>query len=188
MDSEKMLLVLDLDGTLICSYLTYEEDEDDDFRFFIEPNEHYSTQKRPHLDEFLSFCFANFRVGFWSASKESYVNAVLTNILKPEWKPVFVWSNKKCVRRRFNDGLTMSKLVLIKDLKKVWRRRSRHFFKQKTLILDDNPLTYCRNYGNAIPIVEFRGSNHDQHLLAVMELLKHLLDVDDVRTVDKTVY
>jgi RNA polymerase II subunit A small phosphatase-like protein len=177
-----MLLILDIDGTLI-----YPEDyklDDYDFSFYVYNSTIY-VKKRPWLDEFLKLCFKHFQVAIWSASGKEYVDRVLENILASDQKPVFVWSADRCTQVRSRDGLSSYPTYVVKDLKKVWRRKLYH--RNQTLIVDDTSSTYSRNYGNAVPIKSYMGAKDDQELGRVWKLLFELKDCSNVRCIEKRV-
>ena len=67
-------LILDLDETLIHATeqpLIHQADFE---------TELYYVYKRPYVEEFLEFCFANFRVGVWTTAGEEFARDVVKNI------------------------------------------------------------------------------------------------------------
>ena len=70
-NSERKLLILDLDETLI--YATEEKlEREPDFivgQYFI--------YKRPFVSEFLEFCFENFEVAAWTSSTRNYAVEII---------------------------------------------------------------------------------------------------------------
>jgi TFIIF-interacting CTD phosphatase-like protein len=91
---KKLLLVLDIDETLIYASET-RLDRPPDFT-----TTRYSVYIRPHLEEFLSFCFENFSVGVWTSASASYAKVVLREIM-PELHNhlIFVYSQWECSTR-----------------------------------------------------------------------------------------
>ena len=67
----KILLILDLDETLIHATATKLSD-DYAFQFF-----HYYVYKRPGLEAFLRSCAANFQLAVWSSASDDYVQQVV---------------------------------------------------------------------------------------------------------------
>lgn len=67
LNSQKILLILDLDETLI--HATSHKIRDDfDFQVF-----HYFVYKRPFLDEFIATCVEHFELAVWSSASDDYV-------------------------------------------------------------------------------------------------------------------
>jgi len=165
------LLVLDLDETLIYSTETRLDREPD----FITGN--YYTYKRPGLDHFLEECLALFRVGVWTSASAGYAYAVVNRIFKTG--PEFVWTCSRCTRRYDpeTDGH-----YFIKDLKKL---KKRGFSLEKIIIVDDSREKVQRNYGNAIIIKSFTGEREDDELSALLEYLKSVCLVENIRTINK---
>ena len=89
------IIVLDLDQTVISSEILKKLAADEgDKIYVIEENREksklfnyqnmeglYVIFERPHLQEFLTFLFANFRVGVWTAASQDYANFIVRNIL-----------------------------------------------------------------------------------------------------------
>jgi len=54
----------------------------------------------------------------------------------------------------------------------------------RTLIVDNSPISYSLNRENAVPIDSYTGlETHDEALLALLPILRALVEVRDVRTV-----
>lgn len=179
------LLILDIDLTLV--YVSADEldtDEPADYKFYADDNGCYYVWKRFGLDAFLRWCFDNYVVGIWSAADADYVDKVLNQVLPTGCEPVFVWSRKRCSHKRMMDGLHVTETITIKNLKKVFRRKSLGFRKSDVLIVDDTPTTYVLNFGNAIPIDRFTGFVDDE-LERVRRALEILKPLSDVRRVEK---
>ncbi len=186
MEQQKKLLILDIDETLISSTITPYNNIKYDFMINLDDNIYY-IKKRPFLDEFLTYCNENFRLGFWSAGGADYVEAII-KLITPTIAPVFVWSFKKCTLKPISSLYYSlnSGYYIIKRLQKVWKTKNFNTTKETTLILDDTPSTYKCNYGNAIPISKFYGNNLDIELLNVKWLLEYKLKTcNNVRVVDK---
>lgn len=177
----KPLLILDLDGTLI--YTT--EDNTETFN----PEIIHTLcncgvgkiYKRPGVDKFLEFCFRYFDVAIWTASGDQYADHVIGNLFTREQrdKLVFIFTSDRCTRIFNTDSLTYEAPVLyIKVLNKVFNRHFNgiRYSRERTLILDDTPYTYCRNYGCAIPIPSFRGQDTDHWLTKLETYLLELLN------------
>jgi len=166
-----MHVIFDLDGTLI----------------------HSSDEKeiiaRPHLDELLDFCFANFTsVSIWTAASSEWAERVCKEHLNGR-NFRFVWTGNRCVNKWRSQGFYSEPVpISIKPLTKVWKDFE-DMTKHNTIIVDDTIETYERNYGNAIHIPSFRGEENDNYLkLLVVYLTKfpELCQTDGgIRKVDK---
>lgn len=184
----KRLLILDIDQTLV--YVAddpYDVDTPSDFQFYADDDRCYYGWKRPGLDRFLTWCFANYTIGVWSAADADYVDGVLSNILPVGCHPTFVWSRDRCSNKRIMDGLHVSEVVTVKNLRKVFRRKiSGHRYRRSdVLILDDTSTTYLMNFGNALPIDQYSGGIEDVELARITDALENLKTKSDVRKVEK---
>ncbi len=69
---EKLLVILDLDETLIHANPIALERQDWDFEY-----ESYKVYKRPFLDEFLKELPKHFKVAVWSSASDDYVQYIV---------------------------------------------------------------------------------------------------------------
>lgn len=184
MDTEdKLLLILDLDETLIHAS-SKELDRPADFSLF-----HYHIYQRPHLTEFLTGCSQHFRLAIWSSASDDYV-AEVTNRIVPASIPLdFVWGRSRCTycfnNAAFEDsGHTgyHSHYDYVKVLKKL---RWRGYDLNRVLIVDDTPSKAKRNYGNAIYPSEYQGQLHDDELPLLLAYLLQLKNAKSVRSIEK---
>lgn len=160
------LLILDLDETVVSSKPLNSGELYFDFVYRDGPVV-YTVKKRPGLEEFLHLVKNHYKIAVWSAAEEKYVNFVVDKCIKPIIQPVFVWSGKRTTIKRLNiemDSEFESRIIIIKDLKKLWAPKSSKYNKYNTVVVDDNYTTFMRNYGNAIPISEFNGNDNDKKL------------------------
>jgi TFIIF-interacting CTD phosphatase-like protein len=132
-EQDKILLVLDLDETLIYAA---EQPLPRNPDFMVGP---FSVYRRPSLDEFLRGCSEYYRLAIWSSASDAYVSAVVACILPTDLQPVLVWGRSRCVRRL--DPETRED-YFVKDLKKIKRRG---FHPDRILAVDDTSQN-----GNAI--------------------------------------
>lgn len=107
--------------------------------------------KRPHLEEFLIFCFSFFRkVGVWSAGKRTYVEAIVDEIFKTIKSPDIVYTYDDCdngihqitkpIRKMMEDPLVNGIMTL-----------------KNTFIVDDLISTFISvNPDNGILIPEYK--------------------------------
>lgn len=180
----KLLIVLDIDETLVhatrSSDLTYH-----DFEVLG-----YKVVKRPFLDEFLLQLPAHFKVAVWSSASDDYVKEIVKHIFPSDYPLEFVWGRSKCNRKAdYKKAEEIgyfdyeSHLSYVKKLSKVVKRFS--FNMEQILIIDDTPGKAVFNYGNAIYPSEFKGQHDDKELKLLLEYLKSLKEVTNVRAIEK---
>ena len=174
MTPERKLLVLDLDYTL---YYPSETPIVADF-CVVADGVSVWIKKRPYLNQFLSYAVENYDLMVWSASSRKYIDQVVSHLL-PDVPLVYIYSSERCTTK-WNQFSDEPHPYVIKDMKKVWRRNN-PYTKKNTLVLDDTPKTYLRNYGNAIPIDGYIGGNNDTELLRMIEVLEQYHPMINVR-------
>ena len=164
-----MNLILDMDQTLIDGMYN----DDNPSRTII--------NARPHLFEFLKFCFENFKsVSIWTAASRFWFNIVNDRIFAPTLKHLkeigidakfdFVFTGNRCTTKWiYSEFHGQSVRITIKRLKKLYRSRIlyKKYTRENTLIVDDKKNTFSLNYGNGIEISAWDCYNHDD-----VELLK----------------
>jgi len=96
--SQRMLLVLDIDDTLIHPGDHSEQETIPPDFLFHDFNGAHPIFKRPGLDAFLKDVFDHYWVGFWSAGRDDYVQRVLQHILEPNQEPEFIFSRGQCIQ------------------------------------------------------------------------------------------
>ncbi|MDF7812239.1 HAD family hydrolase [Hymenobacter sp. YC55] len=182
---DKLLLILDLDETLIHAS-SKELDRPADFTLFD-----YHIYIRPYLAEFLVGCSQHFRLAIWSSASDDYVAEVTKRIIPASIPLDFVWGRSRCTycfdfkNAAFEDsGYTgyYNHYDYVKVLKKL---RRRGYDLDRVLIVDDTPSKAKRNYGNAIYPREYHGQLHDNELILLLRYLAQFKDVDNVRSIEK---
>jgi len=153
-----------------------------------------SVIPRPHLETLLRFTFENFAtVNIWTAASRSWFEQVFAEELSPALPPSHrefhhVWCGDRCVNTVDYDAVDNREFYQpyyqVKPLVKVWRRY-KFMNCHNTLIVDNTPTTYERNYGNAIPIDDFEGDAKDAELLKLTYYLPTLLPLPSVRYTEK---
>ncbi|MDD0852765.1 HAD family hydrolase [Halobacteriovorax sp. GB3] len=118
-------------------------------------------------------------MAIWTSGSENYMEHVLDLILPKESSLEFSWSSHRCTWKF--DPL-LNERVPLKKLSKVKRLG---FSLDSILAIDDTPAKYQNNYGNLIRVREFLGDHDDNELLHLIEYLKTLSGVDDVRNIEK---
>ncbi|MCE9669778.1 HAD family hydrolase [Myxococcus stipitatus] len=181
--SERMLLILDLDETLI--HATPKPlSRPADFRVF-----EYQVYRRPQLERFLAACAARFQLAIWSSADDQYVAQVVQHIIPRDLPLAFVWGRSRSTfsvdhHKVMEDGYLdpSSHYNYAKKLEKVKRRGYRL---ERMLIVDDTPAKCRHNYGNAIYVREYLGQEDDVELSLLAAYLERLADVPNVRTLEK---
>ena len=182
----RKLLVIDLHGTLAA--------ESADFR------------PRPGAIAFMKWCFESekdFDIGFWTAASKDYAEPVIRDLCGKNFERLaFVWYGDRCThvsplkiykeQQRdkqsaiFSDDfiqLTSGTTIMIKDLSRIWHNalgKRRGYRRTSTIVLDDNPVTYARNYGNAQPICTWNEADTADTALnvAMVNICQRFLQAD----------
>ena len=172
-DLHKILLVLDLDETLIYSRkskLSYSED-------FVVGD--YFVYKRPGLEKFLDSIQKIFDVAIWTSSTEDYAEDVIKNIIPENYILKFIYGRTKCTLTFLSD---YNEYVYSKNLSKLKRK---NYSLERILIIDDSPEKVRRNYGNYIRVTPFRGSKEDDELFILAKYLEKIKKIKDIRKIEK---
>lgn len=142
---------------------------------------------RPHLSEFLIFCFTYFKVvAVWSAGGYDYVHNIVNTIFSRSIRyPDIVWTRLET---------EFPKTGVLKPLVKMINSNDSMDL-SNTLIVDDNVTTYILNPDNAINIPVYRTADtiesmslDDPSLLQLMKWfqLREVMEAEDVRDLDKS--
>jgi len=171
--SDKKLLILDLDETLIYST---EKSLERGCDFTVEQ---YFVYKRPFIEEFLAFCFANFDVGVWTTSTADYASAIVSRVTTGDQTLQFLWSRDRCTWA-FDEAT--HERILVKKLDKLKKRGHRP---ESIIVIDDTASAWRSSYGNLLRVSRFEGDLRDDELNHLPKYLKYLVGVENVRTVEK---
>jgi TFIIF-interacting CTD phosphatase-like protein len=147
--------------------------------------------KRPHLEDFLDFCFKYFKIVIiWSAGRANYVNEVVKSIFTDLDNPHAVFTWDQCVKDQDDIKKPIEKLIASHPY------LSNYMSLKNTIIIDDRPEYIPEsNSGNNIVIPEYcpplsvEGINaKDNALVDVMHWLAtdEVAWCEDIRTIDKT--
>lgn len=173
----KILLVLDLDETLVHSVSkkdAYELTTKPDFSIM---NGDFVVFKRPGLEEFLTKISKIYDLAIWSSATDDYLAAMLPEITPLGVEYEFIWGRNRCTDRY--------------DIEYQHNYHEKHLNKIKShplsqiLIVDDSPEKARANYGNWIPIKAFTTDKNDNSLLKLYQYLMSLTNINDVRKIDK---
>ena len=164
-------LVLDLDETLIHSQHNCIIPYDFSINVKIDgvPTQFY-VYKRPHLDFFLQQVSQWYYVVLFTASLESYANAIASQL-----DPTQLYIK----RRYFRHNCSIDFTGYTKDLRIIQKDLSRIF------IIDNSPTAYKGNPDNAIPIKSWYADTNDTCLLELLPVLDALRFTKDVRSILK---
>lgn len=144
---------------------------------------------RPHLTDFLIFCFSYFRVvAVWSAGKRQYVEAIVDYIFKDIRPPHVVFS--------YDDTIVNGNRIT-KPLTKMFESNpalKRSMTLENTLVLDDNVSTFSENVENGIlippfePALDLSAMNEEDPTLLQFKcwlLLPEIANAEDVTKLNK---
>ena len=166
-DDDKILLILDLDETLIHASeacLDYAPD----FKY-----ENYFVYIRPGLANFLKRMSSHFELAIWSSADDMYVSELVEKIKPDEIDFQFIWSKSQCTLRRNY------------ELDRYINEKRKGYQLERMLIVDDSPEKVVDNYGNAIYIMSFEGDKEDCELEKLSNYLISMKDESNVRTIEK---
>jgi len=103
---------------------------------------------RPHIHEFLIFCFSYFKiVAVWSAGKRPYVEAIVDHIFKDIRPPHIIFTHDDI--EKGPGGHVEKPLTKMIQSNPVLRK---NMSLQNTFAVDDNSMTFHLNNGNGILI------------------------------------
>jgi len=167
-----ILLILDLDETLI-----YADKSKLDIveRTYLDP---YYVYERPQLQYFLKEINEHFDIAIWSSADDSYVQAIVKEIVPPDIPLKFVWGRSKCSMKCNVYG----EYYYEKRLDKLKRKG---YALEHILIVDDTHEKSRTNYGNAIHIKAYEGNEGDNELQLLKRYLLDLKNAENVREIEK---
>ncbi|KAM7279823.1 hypothetical protein ACFE04_006957 [Oxalis oulophora] len=145
---KKKLLVLDINGILVDILQGSCKGSKSDFRLSGK-----KAIKRPHCDDFLHFIFDRFYIGVWSSRTKKNVNIAVDKLMGDfKHKLLFKWDQSHCTTTKFKTIEVKHKLLVLKELKKLWGERDHglpwnkgDFNESNTLLIDDSPYKALRN-------------------------------------------
>lgn len=187
--SNKKLLLLDLDETLVHAEYPVEEKNmkkyDTILRFKSETesidninnnNEEYNEigiYLRPGVRKFLSILNTYFNIAIFTAAEKDYTDAII-RYLDPN-NDIF----KFCLYRY--NCINLNDLICIKDLRILGNINM-----NKTVLIDNNIYSFACQLNNGILINSFYGDENDVELFNVLSyLLDFILPSNDVREVNE---
>lgn len=143
--------------------------------------------KRPHLDDFLNFCFDYFElVIVWSAGKSKYVKSIVSELFIDLPQPNLVYTYDNIFKK---SGKSLQQMIddipYLKENKKI----------KDIFIVDDKEYNFIKNKDNGILIPEYNPkltyeqlSKEDDNLLKLKNWFKkeEVVKSSDIRNLDKT--
>jgi TFIIF-interacting CTD phosphatase-like protein len=143
--------------------------------------------RRPHLDEFLDFCFRYFQVvAVWSAGKHKYVKRICLDIFRDSQDPHCIYTCNHC-----KDDTPVLEKPLAWMIENVPGMSLAN-----TLVIDDNLSTFEKvNPANGVlippykPKLTIEGLNADDRCLLQLKewlLRPEVMSAPDVRELDKS--
>jgi len=175
-DSNKRLLVLDLDNTL----------------FDFGARRHVSLQEtmRPGLFNFLEEVFKYYNIAIWSATNWHWVEIKLTELgilTNLKFNISFVLEKSSMLSfKSIKKGQVYEHLI--KPLPLIWSKM-RNFNERNTLHIDDLARNFVMNVKNGVRVNAFvysQESRNDRELYYLSKYLAHVSSMDDLSTFDHT--
>ncbi len=177
-------VVLDLDNTLLNSLDSKEFNKlpEKKRKQLLENYDHMYMEKsyiifmRPHLQQFLTYVFANFNVSIWTAASKSYALFILDNIIlsKPDRKLDFIFFSHHC-------DISETHFKCAKGLDMLWEMFSlKNYNSDNTVLIDDLKEMKTKQPPNQVITVKSfnvtgdSSSGDDKFLVSLTEGLKEL--------------
>ena len=182
--SNKKLILLDLDETLIHAEYPISENNINDYDTILrfkaenELDEYHELglYLRNGLKKFLSLLNNYFNIAIFTASDKDYADSII-RYLDPD-KTIF----KFCLYR--SNCINLNDLIYIKDLRVI-----ENINMKKTVLIDNNIYSFSNQLNNGILINSFYGDKSDIELFNVISyLFEYILPSDDVRKVNETFF
>ncbi|CAN6358986.1 unnamed protein product, partial [Urochloa humidicola] len=169
LNTKNIVLVLDLDETLVHSKLQPCDDFDFTLQVFFNMEDHtVYVRQRPHLQMFLHQVAQMFEVVVFTASESVYAEPLLDK-LDPD---------RKLISHRFyRESCTFSNGSYTKDLTIFGVDLA------KIVIVDNTPQVFQLQVDNGIPIKSWFDDPSDVELMELLPFLATLVDAKDVRPI-----
>ncbi|ORX94897.1 HAD-like protein [Basidiobolus meristosporus CBS 931.73] len=155
--SNKNLLVLDLNGTLL-----------------IRNKKSKAIYLRPHVPEFIDFILSKFSVLVWSSAMPVNVDRMVVHVFEQRHSQLFdIWNR---THLRLSREAYKKKVDVIKDLSWVWERYPQ-WNGTNTILIDDTPFKGQLQPFNHICLSEFlKDDTDDKELPNLKAYLEAMLD------------
>ena len=171
--ARKKTLILDLDETLVHSrFREFNRKSDIDFNINLNGIRHIiHVLKRPNVDHFIKEMSKYYNIFIFTASISQYASPLIDKLDQ----------GKLIAGRLFRQHCIYNNDKYLKDIKQVGKDL------KDVIIIDNNPISYCLNQDNGIPISTWYDDINDNELNKLIPLLIYLSKVNDVRTIIKQV-
>lgn len=169
----KKTIVFDLDETLVHCCENPEEMHPDVFLPVTFPNGEVinaGINIRPYVTECLKELNKYFEIFVFTASHQCYANVVL-DYLDPTHELIH--------QRFFRENCINMNGIYIKDLRIFANRKL-----SEIVIVDNASYSFAYQIDNGIPIISWHDDRDDREMLNLIDYLKSLVDVDDIREVN----
>jgi len=142
----------------------------DTFTIRMPEGEQARVHERPHLHEFLARVSEKYETHIFTAALEGYAKPVI-KMLDPHGK-IFThcWYRESC---DLHDNVG----AYVKNLSRTWGGDKL----KRTVLVDNNPLSFLANPENGILVSNFYNDPRDVTLPVVLDLLHELNEEEDVR-------
>lgn len=153
-----MLIVLDLDETIVHSRKYDEEGFNQDTLEYIDMDGHFRVFFRPYFRVLLNILFKYYDVAVWSAGSEQYVLAIVDELQKKIKKKFkFVWTLNEC-KESIDKYKVTKALEMIPEYPHVY-------------IIEDNSEIKEKYPDNTIKIKPYSAPVYDEEILKITALL-----------------
>ena len=167
----KKTLVLDLDETLVHACKNQTEGH---VKIQFSENYHKFINIRPYVQDLLKYACQEFEVVIFTASNKKYADAVLAH-LDP--------TNKWIHHRLYRDSCIEYRGYYIKDLRILLNRDLKD-----VIIVDNSMVSFALQLDNGVPIHAWTEDLKDFQLRLLIDYLKVVRTVSDVRKVNRDIF
>jgi TFIIF-interacting CTD phosphatase-like protein len=128
--------------------------------------------KRPHLDEFLTYCFKRFKVvGVWTAGTYFYGHGIVSHIFKDIGSPHIILTRDECTGPLHNLEKPIQKMIDITP------GLGKYMHLENTFVIDDRNCSFTPNHDNGILIPAYQphanyrdfGEEYDNNLIKLIK-------------------
>mmetsp|Transcript_86800 Transcript_86800/g.242934 ORF Transcript_86800/g.242934 Transcript_86800/m.242934 type:complete len:327 (-) Transcript_86800:136-1116(-) len=144
----------------------------DTFNIRLPDGEQVRVHERPHLHEFLARVSEKYETHIFTAAMEVYAKPVLKMLDPHGTLFTHCWYRESC-------QLDSNVGAYVKNLAPSWGGEQL----KRTVLVDNNPLSFLANPENGILVSSFYNDPKDVTLPAVLELLEELNEEEDVRPI-----
>lgn len=164
-----LTVILDLDNTLISSFILSPDSSICDFLFTLQDfPEMIGVVKRPNVDSFLSKLSSFATIYLFTSAEREYATKII-NEIDP-------------IGKYFTKVFTRENCIQIEDKKYIKDYSICGANMSRTLIVDDIPDNFRDYQNNGIFIHPYKGGVHDNDLILVLQKIIKLSKLIDVRT------